>query len=75
MKIKLIGFTDKQEKGFYKRLEKEMTECDFCGTSDDTVGIPSCNDDECQQVKVCDRCDIDGSSYSGWCEEYERSQQ
>jgi hypothetical protein len=44
--------------------------CDFCGNPDN-VGQPTCSDSDCQDLVVCDYCDIDGNDYSGWCAEYE----
>ena len=49
-------------------------ECSFCGGANQ-VGRPGCNDSECKELLVCKYCDIDGSSYSGWCLEFERIMQ
>lgn len=41
--------------------------CDMCGDTDDTVGFSGCDHPDHASIKICELCDIDGSSYNGWC--------
>jgi hypothetical protein len=45
----------------------ELT-CDMCDTTDSSVGLSGCDHPEHALIKVCKYCDIDGSSYNGWCD-------
>ena len=42
-------------------------ECDMCGDTNGTVGFSGCEHEKHKTIKVCDFCDVDGSSYNGWC--------
>ena len=43
--------------------------CDVCDVSHPSVGYSGCDHKSCIGIKICKYCDIDGSSYNGWCEQ------
>ena len=48
---------------------KKKDVCDFCGVSDESVGISGCGHEAHADIKICRVCDIDGDNYNGWCDE------
>ena len=45
--------------------------CDMCGARpmDGSVGFSGSDHDKHRWIKVCDRCDIGGVDYNGWCDD------